>query len=135
MEFYVNNNLLWLKMDYENLNIPITKVPFERLLKKAYERAMKANEYKGNNYYIIIKLLKGFFVCNINSEAERCFYTELLEALPPYSLIEIDMRYLFGLLTGIYHWNNAEVGSHFKTTRVPDVFNRDVQRFLNFFYV
>lgn len=126
--------------DYENEILPaiLKKVPFERLLRKAYERAMKANEYKGSDYYIIIKLLKGFFVCNINSNMERCVYVELLSALPDdaaYSLIEIDMRYLFGLLTGIYHWNNAEVGSHFKTTRVPDVFNRDVQRFLNFFYV
>lgn len=122
------------RMDYENIHIPLTKIPFERLLKKAYERAMKANEYKGNNYYIAIKLTNGYYVCNINSYAEKSYLTDEIPS-EPYSIIDIDLRCLFGLLTGIYHWNNAEVGSHFKTIRKPDVFNRDAQRFLNFFYI
>ena len=50
-----------------------------------------------------------------------------------YSEIKIDYRYLYGLLTTIYHWNNAEVGSHFFTKRVPlDNFNPKAQSFLNF---
>ena len=36
---------------------------------------------------------------------------------------------------GIYHWNNADVGSMFFTKRKPDVFNRKVQQFLNFFSI
>jgi len=50
----------------------------------------------------------------------------------PRSEIEIDIRYLFGLLTNVYHWNNAEVGSQFNTRRVPNVFNRQAQSFLNY---
>jgi hypothetical protein len=43
-----------------------------------------------------------------------------------------DLRHLFGLLTLVYHWNNAEVGSHYHTRRVPNIFSRNVQNFLNF---
>ena len=54
--------------------------------------------------------------------------------LEVYSEILIDYRYLFGLLTTVYHWNNAEVGSHFMTYRHPvENYNVKVQSFLNFF--
>ena len=43
---------------------------------------------------------------------------------------------LFGLLTTIYHWNNAEVGSQYFTRRVPsDNYQAEVQDYLNFFAV
>jgi hypothetical protein len=45
------------------------------------------------------------------------------------------LRYLFGLLTGLFHWNNAEVGSQFQTRRIPDQFSREAQNFLNFLTV
>ena len=50
----------------------------------------------------------------------------------PVSEITIDYRYLFGLLTGIYHWNNAEVGSLYLVKRKPDILNRGAQHYLNF---
>lgn len=56
--------------------------------------------------------------------------TALLPA--PRSEIIIDPRYLFGLLTNVYHWNNAEVGSQYYTRRSPNVFNRKAQSFLNY---
>ena len=50
--------------------------------------------------------------------------------------IFIDYRYFFGLLIGLYHWNNADVGSHFMRKRFPvDNFRRDVYSFLNFMSV
>jgi hypothetical protein len=58
------------------------------------------------------------------------------EQLPqPRSEISIDLRYLFGLLTGLFQWNNAQVGSQFQTRRIPDEFLRDAQKFLNFLTV
>ncbi len=53
----------------------------------------------------------------------------------PRSEIDIDYRYLFGLITGVYHWNNAEVGSLYRVTRVPDRYDPDAQNFLNFFHL
>lgn len=50
-----------------------------------------------------------------------------------YSEIKIDYRYLYGLLTTVYHLNNAEIGSHYFTKRVPlDNCNPNAQSFLNF---
>lgn len=121
-------------LDYETLNLDIDKIPFERLLRKAYERAMKANEYKGENYSLIITLPKGYYICNLNSYAEKSYYSDDITE-GPRLILELDFIYLFGLITGIYHWNNAIVGSHITYKREPDIFNRDVQRFLNFFYV
>lgn len=51
--------------------------------------------------------------------------------LEPRCEILIDERYLFGLLTRMYHWNNAAVGSQYRCRRVPDVFRRDVFGFLD----
>ncbi len=53
----------------------------------------------------------------------------------PHSLIQVDLRYLFGLMTNIYHWNNAQVGSHLQVRRFPDNHNRTAQNFLNFLTV
>ena len=51
----------------------------------------------------------------------------------PISEIEIDYRLLFGCLTSVYHWNNANVGSLFKVKRRPrNYFNRKSSQFLNF---
>jgi hypothetical protein len=73
----------------------------------------------------------------VNARKESQFFEVAAKAenFSPRSEIEIDSRYLFGLLTGVFHWNNAEVGSQYRTTRVPDVFQRHVQGFLNFFHV
>ena len=53
----------------------------------------------------------------------------------PRSEIYIDRRYLLGLLTKQFHWNNAEVGSQYGTRRIPNKFDRGVQRYLNFLAV
>ena len=51
------------------------------------------------------------------------------------SLLEVEGANLFGLLTGVFHWNNAEVGSQFRVRRVPDQHDRQAQDLLSFFHV
>lgn len=50
-------------------------------------------------------------------------------------VITIDSRLLHGLLTRKFHWNNAEIGSHFSFYRDPDTFDRRVYDLLNFLHV
>jgi UDP-MurNAc hydroxylase len=57
------------------------------------------------------------------------------EHLEPRLEIFIDDRYLFGLLSRLYHWNNASIGSHYTCRRTPDVFRRDVFHFLDYLQV
>jgi len=112
------------------------KIPWGKLLHKAAQNAFDKSEYDGEYYAIIIRFADKQYVCNLHGRFSDFKSTDDdYEGYEPYSLIEIDYRYLFGLLTGVYHWNNAEVGSQYMTTRVPDVYNRSVQRFLNFFTV
>jgi UDP-MurNAc hydroxylase len=80
--------------------------------------------------------LKYYLVFNIaigsNSEVQLI---ENISTLIPRCEIFIDERYFFGLLTRLYHWNNAEVGSQYRVRRVPDIYNVEVFNFLNRFHV
>jgi hypothetical protein len=58
-----------------------------------------------------------------------------VEDLVPRLEITIDRRYLFGLLSRLYHWNNAEVGSQYRSLRVPDIYRPEVYGFLAMFQV
>ena len=129
-EFLLRNK----KMSYESLidEDDIPQLKFKRLLSLASKNAIKKSECIENFYYCI-KLPGDFFaVINVNRLVnDDLVFVDTEMPLPtPRSEITIDPRYLFGLLIGIYSWNNAEVGSHFNVMRVPNEFNRNTQRFL-----
>ena len=46
--------------------------------------------------------------------------------------IHLDERLLFLILSGYYHWANAEGGSHLSSKRVPNIFLHEIQDFLYF---
>lgn len=124
------------KMSYELLinGSEIHQLPLKRLLFFAAKKAKSVMKYN-SDYYFIIQIPDGeFAVINLNnSDSSQVNYIDAIpENLTPRSEIYIDPRYLFGLLTNVYHWNNAEVGSQFVVRRVPNIFNRHVQSFLNF---
>ena len=58
-----------------------------------------------------------------------------VEGLKEREVISIDKRLLHGLLTKKFHWNNAEIGSHFAFYRVPASYDQRVYDFLNFLHV
>jgi hypothetical protein len=69
---------------------------------------------------------------NKNRFESITFVDELTPLPVPRSEIFMDRRYLFGLLTNVYHWNYAEVGSEYETRRKPNVLNGKAQAFLNY---
>jgi UDP-MurNAc hydroxylase len=77
------------------------------------------------------------FVFNVADDATpiACQNDAAISAFTPRVEIAIDDRYLFGLLTRLYHWNNAEVGSQYRVRRVPDLHHRDVYGFLSMLHV
>lgn len=116
-------------------DLPVEALPFERLLPVAYGNALKKSQCK-DDYYFVINLSNGsHFTLNARMNSNQCTFNESYEKVEPRSEIQIDPRYLFGILTGVFHWNNAEVGSQYMTHRVPDKLNRDAQAFLNFLHV
>ena len=129
------------QMDFErDLLIDFNKINFSRLMKAAATNAQKKSEIK-DEYSFIFSITKNdaickkfIFICS-SGELNEISVNEQISA-DTYSEIIIDYRLLFGLITGVYHWDNADIGSAYLTRRKPDDnFNRSVLRFLNFFTV
>lgn len=125
-----------MRMDYERLiaKEEIEQLPLKRLLFSASRNAVSKSECDENYYFCIRLPNEQVAVINANkNEPKFLTFFDKSAALPtPHSEIIIDPRYLFGLLTNVYHWNNAEVGSQYDTRRVPNSLNRKAQAFLNY---
>lgn len=131
-------SLQYKEYDYEAF--PDLEYPIKRLMSKAYINA-KAKSELHEDYYFCIKYKNEWLTINATrlllQDDPNYMYQVLpsVKHLEPRSEITVDPRYLFGLLTGFFHWNNAEIGSMYMTHRVPDVHNRAAQNFLNFLVV
>ncbi len=123
-------------MSYERLfsESEINQLPIKRLLSIATEKAIQKSELNTDYYFCIEIFQNEYAVINANRNAkEKIRFTNNYRKIKgPKSIIKIDERYLFGLLTHIYHWNNAEVGSQFIVRRLPNKNNPQAQNFLNF---
>jgi UDP-MurNAc hydroxylase len=120
-----------VRLDYERLisESEIHQLPLKRLLVTATRNAIAKSECN-NDYFFCISLPNNeYAVINANKKSEP------VVKISPRSEIYIDARYLFGLLTNVYHWNNAEVGSQYNTRRFPNIFDRNVQTFLNYLVI
>ena len=107
------------------------------LLSSALIRASRKSECN-QDYFFCFKLPEGnsaVFNARKNSGMSLVVTADELDAYLPRSEVTIDHRYLFGLLTGVFHWNNAESGSHLQVRRIPNTYSRDAQNFLNFLTV
>lgn len=130
-----------LPMDFEReIQIPLDKINFNRLMRTAFDKSIRKSEVD-QDYRFVVNILNAdgdaakAFTVNANRHAGECIESKP-GAVPDgdYSELFIDYRYLYGLLTGVYHWNNAEVGSQIMTRRkLGTEFHRPAQLFLNFF--
>jgi UDP-MurNAc hydroxylase len=123
-------------MLYEQL-IPeseIYQLPLKRLLNTAVKNATYKSECVSDYFFVISLPNDERALINANKYSATPFsIIKINEVLPsPRSEIFIDPRYLFGLLTNVYHWNNAEVGSQYLVRRTPNELNRRAQTFLNY---
>ena len=103
-------------LDYgKGIKISYDKINFERLIKESYKKALQKSEAK-ELYCFNLNIQKKSetidqFLFGIHEDSLERNIKRKIDLNTPYSSISIDYRYLFGLLTGVYHWNNAEVGS------------------------
>lgn len=75
------------------------------------------------------------FLCVTVSSPGVVQSTDSANDFYPREEIYLDERLLAGLLDRRYHWNNAEIGSHFEFMRSPENYDRRVYNFLNFLHV
>ena len=137
----IDKRLLEIKkqpMDYEAIpEWMISNKVLVSLLSSALIRASRKSECN-QDYFFCFKLPEGgsaIINAKKNSDMPIAITGEELDGYLPRSEVAIDYRYLFGLLTGVFHWNNAESGSHLQVRRTPNIFSRDAQNFLNFLTV
>jgi UDP-MurNAc hydroxylase len=106
--------------------------PLLALSKRAYENALKRSNCE-TDYFFCFELTDSWLVVNANRLNPCHEICSDPEAFAPRSEVSLEPRHFFGLLEGVFHWNNAEIGSHLRVRRTPDTFNRKAQQFLNFF--
>jgi UDP-MurNAc hydroxylase len=127
-----------LPMDYEAIpEWMISNKVLVSLLSSALTRAVRKSECD-QDYFFCFKLPEGgsaIINARKDSGMPLAITGDELDAYLPRSEVTIDYRYLFGLLTGVFHWNNAESGSHLQVRRIPNTFSRNAQNFLNFLTV
>jgi UDP-MurNAc hydroxylase len=123
-------------MDYEREfgDFDLGEVPFDEILNSAYRHAHERSICE-IDWFFCIELSEGWFVFNANRNQFQPLMLDEVANVSPRSELRIDLRYLFGLLTFVYHWNNAEIGSQYQTRRFPEEYRAEVQGFLNFFHV
>jgi UDP-MurNAc hydroxylase len=128
--------------DYEREILPLAgrSLPLLPLLSSAYARAISRARVR-EPFWFCLSTAPGTFYCfDTSSDTGVSMRSEVVE-LEPRCEIFIDPRYLFGLLTRLYHWNNAEVGSQYRARRVPEAleagnaYRRDAFSFLYSFQV
>ena len=128
------DSIEWHGYDYEkDLRMDPHQLQLLPLLKTALEAARKRFPLK-DNYWVCIrpKFVGKYYCFNVSDgDVQVKEYVDMR----PCSEIFIDDRLLYGLLTRLYHWNNAMGGSHYVTRRTPDVFNREVNYFLDFLHI
>ena len=133
-------SLKWTGYEYEKeIKVPTSRLPLFNALLAAYKVAkIKANSpFKSDCWIVfIIKDQTQYFAFNPwrGIEPYHIKY-EQLEKLEGREEILIDPRLLFGLLTNIYKWDNAYIGSLYEVKRVPDIYRPDLIRWLNWLHI
>lgn len=126
--------------DFEREIVPLPErsLPLLPLLTSAKRRA-RAKVRFDDPYWVVFRPETGnaAFSLNLGDDDAPTSHgrEEDFARLTPRLEITIDARYLFGLLTRLYHWNNAEVGSLYRSRRVPETYRPDIYQFLNMFQV
>ena len=115
--------------------LPDKMIPLKRLLPKAYATALSRSLSEDKDWYWCFSFDDEWFVCNANKRNPESYFCADIGKVSPRTEIVIDKRYMFGLLTGVFHWNNAFIGSHFAARRHPDEFNPNIENFINFFHI
>ena len=121
----------------KEITVPFERINFSILLRKSYFQAIK-NSGCFFDYFYFFKLYDGkkylnfsaLFNLNKNKQPKINFNTNKKK---PNTTIEIDYRLLFGLLTGLYHWDNASIGSLYRSKRNPQKYFEQVMKFLIYF--
>jgi hypothetical protein len=112
----------------------VTVEEITALLKDAHFKAVQRIRNLPTRW-ICFKIMDSKYLCVQSEQPGTVSVVDKVEDFKDREVISIDKRLLHGLLTKKFHWNNAEIGSHFEFYRVPTSYDQRVYDFLNFLHV
>ena len=134
---YIKQKLKNRLLSYE-VDEPITFDEIYNLSKKAYEKFLDKNLINNINLKsdIFIKVNKKSLMISADKSLSVVNSEEINKKSKKYVCYEVDIRLLKRLLMGpkFAHWNNAEIGSHIKFFRKPNIFERDIYNSICYFH-
>ena len=134
---YISKNLKNKLFTYEKDEIPSFEEIYE-LAKKAHLKFLDKNLLNSVNLKsdIFIKVNGKSLMLGVDKNLSVVKTEEINEKSSKYVRYETDIRLLKRLLMGprFAHWNNAEIGSHLKFFRKPNIFEMDIYSSMCFFH-
>ena len=134
---YIDEVLSKKKLSYEEDNEIGTDKLFD-LAKKAHIRfinKIKELDIKLESNVLIKVKNKYIFIDNQNQKISLLTESEF-KSMNNYVVYDLSSKLLNKILMGprFAHWNNAEIGSHIKFLRKPDIFERKLYNAINYFH-
>ena len=124
-------------LSYENDETPSFDEIYE-FSKKAHQRFLDKLLINNVNLKtdIFVKINGKSLMLDVNKNLSVVNTDEINQKSKKYVRYETDIRLLKRLLMGprYAHWNNAEIGSHLKFFRKPNIFERDIYSSMCYFY-
>ena len=134
---YITQKLKNKLLSYEHDELPIFDEIYE-LSKKAYQKFLDKNLINNVNLKsdIFIKVNEKSLMLSLDKNLSVVNSEEIDKQSKKYVRYETDIRLLKKLLMGpkFAHWNNAEIGSHLKFFRKPNIFERDIYASMCYFH-
>jgi UDP-MurNAc hydroxylase len=135
---YIKNILAHKKYEYSN-EIEPSDEEILSLIPKAFKRFESKRKEIGfeSDTVILIKISdEKFLSVSCNGNGYEIILAKELEQIKKYVEISTDRKLLKWLLTEpkYAHWNNAEIGSHLRFKRMPNIYERGLYYSLSFFH-
>lgn len=138
LQKYIDEVLAYKKLIYEKEEyIPPEK--WEDLtprLELAHERMLKRRppvSHITTDWNVYLDTGQGFLY-HIPLDDRSVSKAKIGEELEPFLRITLDYSLLMMILERKAHWNNAEIGSHLRYFRNPNIFHRSIQFFMSYFH-
>ena len=134
---YIEKKLKNKKLQYENNQMPSFDEIYELskgAFKKFLEKKLMNNVNLNTDIYVDVK--DKYIKLPKNKKELDIIAKDKFDKNSKHVIYQTDIRMLHLLLKGpkYAHWNNAEIGSHIKFFRNPDVFERHVYLSMCFFH-
>ncbi len=134
---YITQNLKNQLLSYEIGELPTFDEIYD-LSKIAYQKFLDKNLINNVNLKsdIFIKINKKSLMLRVDKSLSVIHTEEIDTKSKKYVSYETDSRLLKRLLMGpkFAHWNNAEIGSHLKFFRKPNIFERNIYDSMCYFH-